>query len=408
MLRLHAKTGSRAGLQLQPVTGLTWHAQLPFGQSKLQPPARGVRNLEAGAWRTVDVTKLAQRGTTLALALTSQSKDEITLASSESGEFGPELIVHANNRKEAAYQRHIKVARGSTPVVAAVGDIACDPRSNAFNATRGTGGKCVMGATAKLAQQRKPTAVLVLGDNQYEDGAFDRFQSSYQPTWGALKGLTHPAVGNHEYVTPQAAGYYRYFGKAAGAPQQGWYSFDVGSWHLISLNSECGYIGGCGKGSPQETWLKTDLQSHKAHCTLAYWHEPRFSSGQHGDAQQTATLFNDLVAAKADIVLNGHNHDYERFDPIGHTAQGPGGIGGAKSFQSPNLDPTGIREFVVGTGGRDLYRFRKPPLGGEVVRNNDTFGVLQLRLGRGVYSWNFIPVGGAGGIFRDKGSGRCH
>jgi acid phosphatase type 7 len=407
VLRLHPSTGSRVGIQVQPVKGLTWKAQLPSGKPALQPPAKTVPTLTANQWRNIDVTKLARSATTLALAITSRAQDEITLASSESGSFGPELIVHARTRT-AAFQKRIKVAKGSTPVIAAAGDISCDPRAKFFNAAKGTGNACTMGATAKLIQDLRPTAVLVLGDSQYEDGSLAKFQTSYQRTWGPLKPITHPAVGNHEYVTPNATGYYRYFGAAAGAPQQGWYSFNIGSWHLISLNSECGYIGGCGKDSPQETWLKADLENHKAHCTLAYWHEPRFSSGQHGDNQLMATIFNDLVAAKADIVLSGHNHDYERFDPIGRTPQGPGGAGGAKSFQPPNLDPSGIREFIVGTGGRDHKRFRAPPLNGERARNDDTYGVLELKLGRGTYSWSFVPVGGRGGVFRDSGSGRCH
>jgi hypothetical protein len=169
---------------------------------------------------------------------------------------------------------------------------------------------------------------------------------------------------------------------------------------VIVLNSECSYgggaVGGCGAGSQQEAWLRQDLAAHQAQCSLAYWHEPRFSSGQHGNAVQMTVIWNDLVAAGADVVLSGHNHVYERFDPIGI------------SYASPTPDPGGIREFVVGTGGKNLSAFGSvPPLVGEVVRNDDTYGVLGLTLRAGSYDWRFLPLDGGGG-FTDSGSGDCH
>ena len=200
---------------------------------------------------------------------------------------------------------------------------------------------------------------------------------------------------------------------------KGWYSYDIGSWHLIALNSECSYgsgasaVGGCGPGSPQETWLKQDLAAHANACTLAYWHEPRFSSGQHGDAQQMATIWNDLAAAHADIALAGHNHDYERFEPIGATPQDTSASNsstttGTPSFQHPKLDPNGIREFVVGTGGKNHYGFgTQPPLTGEVVRDASTYGVLKLTLHPTSYDWQFITDPGSGS-FTDSGTGSCH
>lgn len=292
-------------------------------------------------------------------------------------------------------------------MVAALGDIACDPQSPEFRSGAGTGTECTMRATAQLASRLRPTTVLTLGDTQYEDNAYWKYMASFAPTWGRLKPIIHPAIGNHEYATPGAAGYFRYFGSRAGAAHDGYYSYDLGTWHVVALNSECGHVGGCGSGSPEEEWLKADLAAHPAACTLAYWHEPRFSSGEHGDAQQMATIWNDLAAAHADVVLSGHNHDYERFDRLGATPQGPGGLGGPRSYESPTLDPDGMREFVVGTGGKNLYGFKRPLLAGEAVRNHDTYGVLLLVLHRRSYDWRFVPVGGRSGDFTDAGSANC-
>jgi len=277
------------------------------------------------------------------------------------------------------------------PVVAAAGDIACDPRDGNFAGGAGTANACRMKATADLLVGRDLAAVLALGDLQYEDGALSKFRQSYDPTWGRLKALTHPAVGNHEYGTRDAAGYFRYFGAAAGAPAKGYYSFDLGTWHLIALNSNCARVGGCGAGSPQELWLKADLAAHPAACTLAYWHHPRFSSGLHGSDPAYDAFWQDLYDAGADVVLVGHDHDYERFAP--QTPQGA-------------ADPVrGIREFVVGTGGKTHYWFRTPQPNSE-VRSGNVFGVLILTLRSLGYDWQFVPEPGKS--FTDSGRGFCH
>jgi hypothetical protein len=305
----------------------------------------------------------------------------------------------------------------SDPVVMAAGDIACDPASHSFHAGQGTGQNCRELATSDLILARHPAAVLALGDTQYECGVAADYPKSYAPSWGRLKARTHPAVGNHEYghecSRDSATAYFDYFGSRAGAAGKGWYSFDVGSWHLIALNSECGYgkksahpVGGCDTGDPQEEWLAHDLASHPSSCTLAYWHEPRFSSGHHGDAQSMATIWNDLVAAHVDVVLSGHNHDYERFAPAGTTPQIRLSRRTQKSFQPPNLDPAGIREFVVGTGGDSHEPFGHAPLRGEVVRNDSVYGVLELTLHAHSYDWRFVPVPGES--FTDSGTGSCH
>jgi hypothetical protein len=407
-LRVYGVTGSRDGYRATAARGVRWK-----GQRLLAAPAGGTggdasRGFRRRTWTSVDVTSLVRAGRTTTIRLDSRAPKEITLASSESGATAPQLVVRlAAARGPSGFLGRVAVPRGATPVAAAAGDIACDPASPDFNGGGGTGTACVMGRTARLVERLRPTAVLALGDNQYEDNAYAKYLASYAPSWGRFKAIIHPAIGNHEYATPQAAGYFRYFGAAAGTPGQGYYSFDLGDWHLVALNSECAFVGGCGPGSPEETWLRADLAAHPAACTLAYWHEPRFSSGQHGDNQQLATIFNDLVAAHADVVLSGHNHDYERFAPIGRTPGAPMPAAG-KSLQSPHLDARGIREFIVGTGGRNLYAFHAPPLAGEVVRNANTFGVLDLRLEPHGYQWSFVPVGGAAGSFRDTGAGRCH
>jgi calcineurin-like phosphoesterase family protein len=312
------------------------------------------------------------------------------------------------------------VTTQSDPIIGAAGDIACDPSASNFNGGQGKGSNCHMKVVSDLLLAQPLTAVLPLGDDQYECGRMDAFMASYAPTWGRLKPITHPAIGNHEYGSSchlsDAQPYFQYFGAEAGKGFKGWYSYDIGSWHLIALNSECGYgkgenaVGGCGQGSPQETWLRADLAAHKNLCTLAYWHEPRFSSGQHGNNQAMATIWNDLTAAHADVVLSGHNHDYERFDPIGTTPGRPPTPGsttnGKPDYQNPVLDPNGIREFIVGTGGKNHYGFSHGPLAGEVIRNSSTYGVLLLTLHPTSYEWKFAPEPGKS--FTDAGSGSCH
>jgi hypothetical protein len=304
-------------------------------------------------------------------------------------------------------------------VVAAAGDIACDPTSSSFKGGAGTTHGCKQVATSNLISGSAPAAVLALGDNQYECGDASAWPQSFGPSWGRFKTILHPAIGNHEYGNPchrnDATPYFDYFGSAAGPPQKGWYSYDIGAWHFIALNSECSYgtgsaaVGGCGSGSPEERWLAQDLAKNKRACTIAYWHEPRFSSGEHGDATQMATIWNDLVAAHADVVLSGHNHDYERFAPIGATEVPPASPRATSNqpvYQQPQLDPAGITEFVVGTGGRNLYGFGAvPPLQGEVFRSSDTFGVLLLTLQPTDYAWQFKTTDGT---VVDSGSAACN
>ena len=288
-------------------------------------------------------------------------------------------------------------------MIAAAGDIACG------TAAVTTGSSCHYGLTASvITADPSITDVLTLGDLQYECGDYTNFLRFYDPTWGLFRARTHPAIGNHEYVaapssgcdptsTVPGQGYFDYWngvGAAsgpAGDRDRGYYSYEVGSWHLIALNSNCPKVGGCGATSPEATWLRADLAAHPAACTLAYWHHPRFSSGEHGDNIIVAPFWDILYAAGVDVVLNGHDHDYERFAP-----QTPAGV----------ADPvTGIRQFVVGTGGKSHYAFTAIKPNSE-VQNGDTFGVLKLTLHAQGYDWQFAPE--AGRSFTDAGSGACH
>jgi len=276
-------------------------------------------------------------------------------------------------------------------VIAAAGDISCSPEQVA-RALRETGRNCKMRQTSDLLLATKGLkAVLPLGDLQYEVGKPADFRHEFGPSWGRLLRIEHPAIGNHEYLTHAAAGYFGYFGPRAGPPNRGYYSYEIAGWHLISLDSSCSRIGGCGPDSPEGRWLAADLRAHHPPCTLAYWHHPRFSSGEHGDQLQTAPLWDALYASGADVILNGHDHDYERFAPLDPSGQ---------------PDPRrGIREFVVGTGGKNHYRFNSTQPG-SVVRNSDTFGVLRLTLHPRGYAWQFAPI--TGKHFTDAGAGTCH
>jgi acid phosphatase type 7 len=281
------------------------------------------------------------------------------------------------------------VSASCAPVIAAAGDIACDPATAEYKGGSGTATSCRMRATSDLLLRTNLAAVLTLGDNQYENGEPSNFQVSYESTWGRVRSITQPSPGNHDYGTPGAAGYYTYFGPAAGDPLRGYYSFDIDGWHVVSLNSNCSLIGGCGPGSPQLTWLEQDLAAYPTPCTLAYWHHPRFSTGQHGNDPSYEPFWHALRAAGAEVVLNGHDHDYERFGPLGPTG---------------STDPAGIREFVVGTGGKGLRPFASSPA--SEVRSADSFGVLELALASDRYAWRFVPA--APGTFTDEGSADCH
>ena len=222
----------------------------------------------------------------------------------------------------------------------------------------------------------------------YESGTAAEFASCYDPSWGRHKARTRPSPGNHDYVTSGASAYYAYFGANAGSSSTGYYSYNLGDWHIIALNSNIARTA----GSTQEQWLRGDLAANTKSCTLAYWHHPRFSSGfEHGNDTSVQPLWQALYDYNADVILSGHDHDYERFAP-----QTPTGVD----------DPSrGIREFIVGTGGRSHYLMGTRQANSEIF-DATTYGVLKLTLSTGGYAWQFVPV--AGGVFTDSGSGSCH
>jgi hypothetical protein len=296
------------------------------------------------------------------------------------------------------------------PVVAAAGDIACDPASANFNGGSGSGGVCQQGATFALLEQLNPAAVLALGDTQYYCGGYQAYLKSYALSWGKLLGKTFPVPGNHEYLTAPGsdgigtgcdgtnaggAGYWKYFAGAAkmGTSGDGWYSFDVGTWHLIAINSNCPKTStggsGCSTSSPQGQWLAADLAAHKNQCIAAFWHIPLWSSGGRA-ASNTQSIVNQLYSAHADVILNGHDHIYERF---------------AQQSNSGALDTTnGIREFIIGTGGANLTSVAAVAANSE-IRDDSVFGVLKLTLHPRSYDWSFLTTSGS---VRDTGSHACH
>ena len=239
--------------------------------------------------------------------------------------------------------------------------------------------------TARLLDRIEGT-IFTLGDNAYESGSAEQFRDCYDPTWGRHKARTRPSPGNHDYGTPGAAAYFDYFGENAGPERRGYYSFELGAWHIISLNSEIA----AGPESAQAQWLAEDLAAHPVACTLAYWHKPIFSSGSvHGNDPHMRPIWDILARAGADVVLNGHDHIYERFAP-----QTVDGI----------ADPHGIREFVAGVGGAELYGLGAIQPNSE-VRGIGVFGVLKFKLHAASYDWEFVPADA--GALTDAGSARC-
>lgn len=236
-----------------------------------------------------------------------------------------------------------------------------------------------------------PGTVFTAGDNAYENGTTEQFRECYEPSWGRHRGRTRPAPGNHDWETAGLAGYFDYFGDAAKGPGgSSWYSYDLGTWHVIVLDSMCAKVGGCDPASPQGQWLAADLAASDATCTLAIFHHPRFTSGEHGDTESMDGFWRPLYAAGVDVIVNGHDHDYERFKP-----QDPDG----------RLDSArGIREFVVGTGGAPLRDFIREAPNSE-WRVALGHGVIAFTLHEGSYEWQFTV---AGNDFRDYGVSPCH
>lgn len=277
------------------------------------------------------------------------------------------------------------VPEAAAPVILAAGDIAsCESRGDE--------------ATARLLDEHEGL-VFAVGDTVYEDGTLEEYEDCYEPTWGRHLGRTRAVPGNHEYHTPGAEGYFTYFGAAAGEPGKGYYSFDLGEWHIIALNSVCSHLwtkspqgrwlDGCSAGSAQEEWLRADLAAHPGACTLVVVHDPRYSSGS-GIDNTVLPFWQAMYQAGVDVTISGDAHQYERFAPLD-----PWGN---------RDDERGITQFVVGTGGRSLQQFHD--ILPHSLRRGTAYGLLELTLHSTWYEWRFIPVSGQ--RFTDQGQAFCH
>lgn len=290
--------------------------------------------------------------------------------------------------------------------IAAAGNIACSSSDPRFMDGLGTGdsnapGWCEQAAVSDVAAAAGVDAVLGLGDYQYEEAKSSDYETVYDTTWGRLRSITRPAIGNQEYKVHEANTFRSYFGDLAG-PEEGWYSYDLGAWHVIVLNSNCVIAGGCDVDSPQVSWLEADLADHANSCMIAYWHHPRWSTGLYGSDRRVDTLWHTVAEAGVDVVLAAHEHDYERFEPLDSNGRS-------------RID--GTRSFVVGTGGQAVYGPDQTAGGGDLagtrrsltaaaseIRIDDQHGVLLMTLDPTSYTWKFV---GVDGDVLDQGSSSC-
>jgi hypothetical protein len=364
VLWLNTRRGESAELEVFAIEDGAWGEQTNANQA----PERPIRSVKAanpatnGSWTGIDVTPLLGNGRIVSLGVTTSDTGVVEFGSRESGPAAPRLTVEID------------------PVLFAAGDIA----------------HCVWHrqgpyVTAALLESQ-PGIIAVMGDLAYDNGSPGEFAECFDPAWGHLKPRLRPALGNHEYGLGTAFGYFDYFGEEiAGDPDRGYYSYKLGWWHVIVLNSNCWAIGGCQAGSVQERWLREDLAAHPAMCTVAYMHHPLFSSGHEGGLAEVRPLWQAMFEAGVDLVLAGHDHNYERFAPL--TPDG-------------TLDPQrGIRQFVVGTGGGPPEALKQAQPHSE-ARASDLDGVLKLTLRPSTYEWEFIAQPGKD--FRDAGSGTCN
>ncbi len=344
----------------------TWASAPPVGV-----PVTTLPGGTEGAPLSIDLTSLVTGPGVIDLYLTTSSDDGMDFASRESATGAPTLVVTLGPPETPAAQGNVLVGAGDIAGCASDGD----------EATAALLDEVVAGASQAV--------VFTTGDNAYESGSEANFLECYDPSWGRHKDITRPALGSREYRTPGATGHFGYFGVPEGERDKGYYSYDFGGWHVVVLNSNCDQVGGCHAGSAQELWLREDLAASDAVCTVAFWHHPAFSSGQSGGHTEVLAFHDALAEANAELVINGDDHVYERFAP-----QNPGG----------QAEDDGIRQFIVGTGGRSLGGFNRIAPNSD-VRYNGSFGVLVLNLLPDSYEWQFRSVAGAN--FSDIGNGDC-
>ncbi|MGH8951422.1 MAG: DUF7594 domain-containing protein [Acidimicrobiia bacterium] len=348
-------------------TETTWNTAPPVG-APITPLAGGL----GAAVVEVDVTSAVTGNGRVSFYLSTESDDGLDFDARE-GTTPPALII------TLAEEGASGSGRGS--VLVGAGDIAsCDS----------DGDEVTAGLIDQVIAEADDAVVFTAGDNAYEDGSEASFTNCYDPSWGQHRDITRPAVGSREYRTAGAAPYFAYFGEAAGDPAEGYYSYNFAGWHIIVVNSNCTEIGGCEAGSPQEVWLRQDLADHSTSCTLAYWHQPLFSSRSGGTNPEMLPIFTAFDEADGDVVINGNDHFYERFLP-----QDPEG----------SEDEDGVTQFTVGTGGRSLDEFLGPSAN-SATRFNESFGVLALSLYSGGYDWDYVTPEGT--PFTDRGSATCH
>jgi hypothetical protein len=355
-LRVFVTRSGRAGLQVRAIAEGRWNERsLKYRTAPALGRVIAVGSARPG-WRSFDIGSLVEGTGILELALVA-TRGTVSVAS-----------------RETRSKPRIRVE--TAPVLLAAGDIG---------SCRSAGDE----ATAALLEGA-PATVAALGDLAYPKGSADDFANCYDPSWGWFKSTTRPAAGNHDYATPGGAAYFDYWGAAAGLRGAGYYSYELGSWHILVLNSNCRFVA-CSRGSLQETWLRNDLALHRTRCTLAYFHHPLFSSTLGTATPAVQPLWQALYDAGADLVLSGHAHNYQRFAP-----QAPSGA----------ADPArGIREFVVGTGGNSHHP-SGPPIPNQETVDDTTFGVLRLTLLETGYLWRFVPT--SSGVFADAGADACH
>ncbi len=440
-LRIYGNSNHGTGFDVRSAdsswseTTLNFNNQPPFSATVIGSSGP----IAPGTWKNVDVTSAVSGNGVLSFAITTSSSTAMSLASREST-LKPELVIEFNSGSPTptpspspiptptptpspspspspspAPSPSISPSPAPSPsvsptpvpspspsplpspvpgdvIIAATGDMVCGAGSG--------GASCKQMEVSSLILGMNAQAFLSLGDVQYESGEYNDFINFYDPSYGRLNSIVKPSIGNHEYNDPSTSdftkvGYWDYFNGignfsgVAGDRNKGYYSYDLGDWHLIALNSNCSKAGGCGAGSPQETWLRADLANSTKSCTLAYYHHPLYSSG--GRATTVSKpLWKALYDYHADVILTGHDHTYERF---------------ALMNDNGSLDANGIREFVVGTGGRNHTHFVSAGPNTEVF-DDTSFGALKMNLRSGSYTWAFVPI--PGNTFTDAGSNTCH
>ncbi len=367
-------------------TGLTWKNR----PSRTSAAIHGRRADSDSMELEYDVTSLVTGNGTYSFVLSAIAENHVGLYAREASGNEPQLVVESiASTVPPTENLGVSVpGKPANPVVMAAGDLACDPGSWSYNGGKGTSTSCRQKYTSDILADGNPSIVLTLGDNQYENGELSKFRRSYDASWGRMKSITRPSVGNHEYSIRGAQGYRDYFGFTGRL----YYGFPLGFWRLYALDSEeChNSPASCASGGPQYEWLQSQLAGDSARCTLAYWHHPRYSSGRHGSHAFMDPIWDLLASRGVELVLAGHDHNYERFAPI--------------DSEGDISQEGGPRSFVVGTGGKSLRDFGTI-LPGSEVRNSDTFGVLKLELEKAGYHWQFVPE--AGKTFTEAGYGVC-